>query len=91
MCPGISYPQHVGTTHAHMRQVFPHVRLHLGFVPCYPSVWSYCLGSEAPLAVAVEAITRRCHDRALRPTYFTPELYQASVVLPQFVLHLLGH
>jgi spermidine synthase len=85
------HPEHIGTTHGHLRRIFSHVRIYLGFVPCYPSMWSYCMASDAPMAVPLETIKRRCHESDLRATYFSPELYYASAVLPQFLLdHLRG-
>ena len=84
------YPEELRLTYRHLRQVFKYVRPFLGFVPSYPSVWSYCMASDVPLAISLKTITKRFHDRAVRATYFTPELHHASAVLPGFVKKLLS-
>jgi spermidine synthase len=82
-------PEHVRITHQNLRPVFLSIRFYLGFVPCYPSMWSYCLGSRVPLETGVDTVSRRYQERALRVSYFTPRLYQGSTILPKFVADLL--
>jgi spermidine synthase len=85
------HPEQVGTIHNHLRQIFFHTRLYLGFVPCYPAIWSYCLACKIPLTVPIEIIMRRWQESALETTYFTPEIYYASAVLPRFLINRLDH
>jgi spermidine synthase len=68
-----------------MRTAFPFVRLYLAAIPTYPSgLWSFTLGSKAPLAETVDL------SRAPQPTrYWTPEIQHAAFTLPQFVQDLL--
>jgi len=84
------FSDEVKSVHAHLRQLFPNVRLYLGFVPSYPSgMWAYCMASDAPVSLTASDITQRVRERGLTLSYFTPDIYFASAVLPQFVNDLL--
>lgn len=85
------FAEEVKNTHANLRATFAQVRLYLGFVPSYPSgLWAYVMASDAPLNIEVPELARRVAERNLKFTYYTPELHQASAVLPRFVQELLG-
>jgi spermidine synthase len=89
-CSPFFFPAHVQSTHANMRQLFASIRLYLGYVPSYPAIWSYCMGSEASLDLSLETLRTRYEERGLRTSYLTPEMYHASAVLPRFVLDLVN-
>lgn len=70
-----------------LRQVFPQVRLYLGFVPTYPSgLWAYAMASERLPKLDLTELQRRQIERGLTDCrYYSPEVHLASFVLPPFV------
>ena len=67
----------------HLRQVFAEVRRYLGLMPSYPSgVWSYVMASDEPLSITLDELARRYAERSLKLSYYTPEVHQASGVIP---------
>ncbi len=66
--------------------LFPHVRVYLGFVPVYPAgMWAYVLAGLRDLERELECFSERFAARGLETVYFTPELGRAAAVLPRFV------
>lgn len=71
-----------------MRAHFPHVHLYLGHVPTYPGgLWSFALAARGvdPRAVDRDRLQRRFADLGLETRYYTPDIHEASFVLPPFV------
>ncbi len=67
----------------HLRTVFTEVRRYLGMMPSYPSgVWSYVMAGDEPLSLTLEEAQRRFAERALKLSYYTPEIHLASAVIP---------
>lgn len=67
----------------HLRSVFAEVRRYLGMMPSYPSgVWSYVMAGDESLALTLAEAQRRFAERALKLSYYTPEIHLASAVIP---------
>lgn len=75
-----------------LRGVFKSVRLYIGFVPTYPSgLWAYCVSSDRNLNLGLEELKRRYEARKLDGfAYYTPEVHEASFVLPPFIMELIN-
>lgn len=67
------------------KEIFPIARLYTCNIPTYPSgMWTFTIGSKKydPLDVDPNRISD------INGQYYTPELHQASFVLPKFVQNL---
>lgn len=85
------FPEEIHSMAGQLRQVFDSVRFYTGFIPFYPSgLWAYVLGAQVPLVVETGAIAQRYAAAGLNCRYYTPELHQASGVLPGFVQKLVA-
>lgn len=74
-------------TNKDIGSIFPITRLYLASIPTYPSgLWSFTIGSKKydPLCTTSERLQTLADTK-----YFTPELFKASFVLPQFVKDIL--
>ncbi|QAA76857.1 MAG: Spermidine synthase [Candidatus Bipolaricaulis sibiricus] len=80
------HPEVLAGAMAGLREVFPVVIPHLGFVPSYPSgLWAYVLAGDRSLDVKESVLEKRFHSRRLTTRYYTPQLHRAAAVLPRFV------
>lgn len=80
-------PDLIKQVQSDVKEIFPITKLYLANIPTYPSgLWSFTIGSKKynPLEVPAE----RFHD--IETKYYTPELHNASFVLPKFVKDLTG-
>lgn len=86
------YQQICQKVHRSLRQIFPQVKLYLGFVPSYPSgLWSFCMAGGW-LNQSLKELKKRYYKRGLngKTVYYTPKLHQASAILPGFVEQLIS-
>lgn len=67
------------------KEIFPIARLYTCNIPTYPSgMWTFTIGSKKYDPLDVDS--NRISD--INGQYYTPELHQASFVLPKFVQNL---
>lgn len=79
----VLFQKEVRSVDHHLRQVFAEARRYLGLMPSYPSgVWSYVMASDEPLSITLDELARRYAERSLKLSYYTPEVHQASGVIP---------
>lgn len=79
----------VRETVRNLKSIFNHVRLHLGFVPTYPSgLWSFATSSNSTLQVTQSQLASRWENRNIDCQYYNPEVHVGSAQLPDFVLAL---
>ena len=72
-----------------LKNLFPIVRVYLGFVPTYPSgMWAYVLTGLRDFYAEEGNVAQRFEERRLETRYYTPELHRAAFVLPRFVARL---
>jgi len=72
-----------------LKNLFPIVRVYLGFVPTYPSgMWAYVLTGLRDFYVEEERIPQRFEERKIETRYYTPEVHKAAFALPRFIAEL---
>ncbi len=83
------YPNEIHSVSQQLRQVFDQVRFYVGFIPFYPSgLWSYVLGSQVELQADLARVRDRYQAAPFNCKYYTPDIHQASAMLPKFVQDL---
>lgn len=74
----IYYPEEVCNVYNLLSEKFRYVRLYLAHIPTYPSgMWAFAIAGDEPIRI------RRKVDFSTR--YFNEEIYNSSMVLPNFV------
>jgi Mrp family chromosome partitioning ATPase len=75
--------QRVGVVDTDLQSPGIHALFGLGLMPSYPSgVWSYVMACDEPLSITLDELARRYAERSLKLSYYTPEVHQASGVIP---------
>ncbi len=78
------YPKELRETYHKLKEIFPWVKVYLGFIPGYPSgLWSFCLASRKIYnlnqPVKIPFSTK----------FYNAQIHQAAFKLPQFIADLL--
>lgn len=76
-----------------LETIFQRTSVYLANIPSYPAVlWSFTAASQTadPRGASPSRVAQRCAERAIRPSYYTPELQRAAFALPSFLKQSLG-
>ncbi len=72
-------------TRKNIKAIFPHMKLHRAFVPCFPfEEHTFTSGSKKIdlNKVAYQKIKKRFKKRRIKTKYYTPEIHLASSIIP---------
>lgn len=85
------FSEEVRLTHQKLTKIFSSVRMHLGFVPTYPSgLWTFTMASHSRLNIDQDEVVARYEERQLICRYYCPDMHLGSSLLPAFVRELIS-
>ncbi len=74
----VYHPEELKNTYSALRRVFRFVKVFLAYIPTYPSgMWAFVMASDSKI--------KRRRTANFETKYYNDDLYESSMVLPEFV------